>query len=187
MGIVAQLGILLLSAAILLTGNGLQTTLLPLAAGTALGIALRVRIHHPTARPLSRIEWTTTFVVLLALGAMALFMARPASTEPIIGPDGQPVEGSVAELTTVEVDGHDLALMIRGRSVDNPVLLYLAGGPGGTDLGASAPIMRTQIGVSYLMASGWQVGAAFNHKSNGGTATNNPGVETLLLTFGRGF
>src|SRR5690606_18845449 len=28
------------------------------------------------------------------------------------------------------------ALMIRGRTVDNPVLLYLAGGPGGTDLGA---------------------------------------------------
>ena len=32
MGTVAQLGVLLLSAAILLTGNGLQTTLLPLAA-----------------------------------------------------------------------------------------------------------------------------------------------------------
>lgn len=60
-------------------------------------------------------------------------------------------------------------------------------GSGGTDLGASAPIMRTQIGVSYLMASGWQVGAAFNHKSNGGTASHNPGVETLLLTFGRSF
>lgn len=26
--------------------------------------------------------------------------------------------------------------MIRGRSAENPVLLYLAGGPGGTDLGA---------------------------------------------------
>jgi proline iminopeptidase len=27
-------------------------------------------------------------------------------------------------------------MMIRGRSVDNPVLLYLTGGPGGTDMGA---------------------------------------------------
>jgi pimeloyl-ACP methyl ester carboxylesterase len=27
-------------------------------------------------------------------------------------------------------------MMIRGRSIDNPVLLYLTGGPGGTDMGA---------------------------------------------------
>ena len=26
--------------------------------------------------------------------------------------------------------------MIRGKNIDNPILLYLAGGPGGTDLGA---------------------------------------------------
>jgi pimeloyl-ACP methyl ester carboxylesterase len=36
----------------------------------------------------------------------------------------------------VEIGGHELAVMIRGHSVDNPVLLFLAGGPGGTELGA---------------------------------------------------
>src|SRR5215207_8873019 len=41
-----------------------------------------------------------------------------------------------AELTRVEIGGHDLAMMIRGHSSDNPVLLFLAGGPGGTELGA---------------------------------------------------
>lgn len=62
-----------------------------------------------------------------------------------------------------------------------------AQGSGGTDLGASFPIFRTQIGVSYLMASGWRVGAAINHKSNAGTASDNPGADTVLLTFGRAF
>ena len=62
-----------------------------------------------------------------------------------------------------------------------------AQGSGGTDLGASFPIFRTQLGVSYLMASGWRVGAAINHKSNAGTASENPGVETVLVTFGRAF
>lgn len=62
-----------------------------------------------------------------------------------------------------------------------------AEGSGGTDLGTSFPIFRTQLGVSYLLASGWRVGAAINHKSNAGTASDNPGVETLLLTFGRAF
>ncbi len=60
-------------------------------------------------------------------------------------------------------------------------------GSTGTDLGASAPIFRTQIGATYLLTSGWRVGAAFNHKSNGGTASENPGVETIVLTFGRAF
>jgi hypothetical protein len=57
----------------------------------------------------------------------------------------------------------------------------------GNDLGATAPMFRTQIGASVLLASGWRVGAAINHKSNAGTASYNPGVETLFLTFGREF
>jgi pimeloyl-ACP methyl ester carboxylesterase len=42
----------------------------------------------------------------------------------------------VAELTKVDINGHDLGLMIRGASTDNPVLLFLAGGPGGSEFGA---------------------------------------------------
>jgi pimeloyl-ACP methyl ester carboxylesterase len=46
------------------------------------------------------------------------------------------VPGSIAELTRVDVGDHELGLMLRGRSTDSPVLLFLAGGPGGTELGA---------------------------------------------------
>lgn len=42
----------------------------------------------------------------------------------------------MAELTTVRLGGHDLGLMIRGTSTDNPVLLFMAGGPGGSEFGA---------------------------------------------------
>ncbi|MEO6086344.1 MAG: alpha/beta hydrolase, partial [Umezawaea sp.] len=59
-----------------------------------------------------------------------------AATDAVPGADGAPLAGSVAELTRVRVDGQDLSMMIRGRSVDNPVLLFLAGGPGGSELGA---------------------------------------------------
>ena len=77
-----------------------------------------------------------TVTTALVLVAVAALVARPASTAPIVDSAGHPVSGSIAELTRVEVGGHDLALMIRGRSVDNPVLLFLAGGPGGSELGA---------------------------------------------------
>ncbi len=42
----------------------------------------------------------------------------------------------MAELTRLEAGGHDLPLLIRGTSTDNPVLLFLAGGPGGSEFGA---------------------------------------------------
>lgn len=68
--------------------------------------------------------------------AFSAILARPASTAPIVDADGERVPGSIAELGTVAVNGHDLHVMIRGHNVDNPVLLFLAGGPGGSEMGA---------------------------------------------------
>jgi pimeloyl-ACP methyl ester carboxylesterase len=73
-----------------------------------------------------------TLVVVAILAALV----RPATTEPIVGADGQPVEGSVADLITLEVGGHDQSLMVRGVDADAPVLLFLEGGPGGTAVGS---------------------------------------------------
>ena len=42
--------------------------------------------------------------------------------------------GSIAELATVRIGGQDQAVLIRGQSTDNPILLYLAGGPGQSSL-----------------------------------------------------
>jgi pimeloyl-ACP methyl ester carboxylesterase len=72
-------------------------------------------------------------VVLLVL---AVAVALPARTAPITDAQGRPVPGSVAELARIDVGSHDLAVMIRGVDATNPVLLFLAGGPGGTELGA---------------------------------------------------
>jgi pimeloyl-ACP methyl ester carboxylesterase len=73
--------------------------------------------------------------VSLGLVVLAVGILRPASTDAIVGPDGKPLPGSVAELARVEMGGHDQTMLIRGYSVDNPVLLFLAGGPGGFEIG----------------------------------------------------
>jgi proline iminopeptidase len=72
----------------------------------------------------------------IALVALSVGIARPARTDAIVGPDGRPLDGSIAELTSVNIDGHELSMMVRGHDVENPVLLFLAGGPGGSELGA---------------------------------------------------
>jgi proline iminopeptidase len=126
-------------------GRGVHAllALLPMVLGAALGAALarrRLSTRRPRRGFLSGLGlWLRRGVAVatgLVLVAVAAFVARPATTDPIVDADGQTVPGSVAELTRVGVGGHDLALMIRGRSDQNPVLLFLAGGPGGSELGA---------------------------------------------------
>ena len=88
----------------------------------------------------------------LGILVLGFLVARPASTAPILGADGQPLPGSIAELTTTRINGQEQALMIRGVSTDNPVLLHLAGGPGGTDIGA----MRLDTGlVQHFVVATW--------------------------------
>jgi proline iminopeptidase len=115
----------------------------PLLLGVAFGVELAARMGRPGTRRLGRVGWVAGGLVGLAVVGLMLVLARPASTAPIPGADGQPLAGSIAELTRAPIGGHDQALMIRGRDVDAPVLLHLAGGPGGTDLGA----MRADTGL----------------------------------------
>ncbi len=110
--------------------------LLPLALGALWGAALArrtTRVETPRAPRLRRVGLALSGVLALLVVAALL---RPASTEPILGADGAALEGSIAELVTVPIGGHDQSLMLRGADVDAPVLLFLEGGPGGTATGS---------------------------------------------------
>ncbi len=125
----------------LATGRGMHGLLAvaPMMLGASLGAGVTRRRsgeRHNQRVARSRVRGAVTVVAATALALLAVGVAVPASTAPIVGADGQVVTGSVTELTRVDVGDHDLALMIRGESTSNPVLLFLAGGPGGTELGA---------------------------------------------------
>lgn len=71
----------------------------------------------------------------LLVAAMAIFLSqRMAMTPPILDNNGQPVPGSISSMETVNLNGRDQWVTIRGYSEDLPVLLFLAGGPGGSEL-----------------------------------------------------
>jgi len=57
-------------------------------------------------------------------------VAVPAKTAPIVG------ARSVAELTSVDAGGHRLGMMIRGNDTSAPVLLFVPGAPGGSEIGS---------------------------------------------------
>ncbi len=116
--------------------------LVPMLLGAAFGAALarRARSEPGSRHGRSRVGLFVrrTFAGAATIGMIVLVVgiARPENTAAIRDANGDPVEGSIAELIRVDIGGHDLAMMIRGASTDNPVLLYLAGGPGGSELGA---------------------------------------------------
>jgi pimeloyl-ACP methyl ester carboxylesterase len=126
-------------------GRGLTALLIlaPMVVGARFGVELAARLGREAAPFLGWFGSGLTGLATVGLGALAVAIALPGTTAPILGSDGRPLAGSVAELTTVRLGGHDQTMMIRGRSIESPVLLYLAGGPGGTDLGA----MRADVGL----------------------------------------
>ena len=124
----------------LVVGRGFHAllSLLPMAAGAAWGAFALARRdgHFRGGRGRSVLRWAAVTASAVLLVAVTLVVARPASTAPITGADGEPLQGSIDELTSIDVNGHELGLMIRGHNTANPVLLFLAGGPGGSERGA---------------------------------------------------
>jgi len=146
--------------------------LVPMILGATYGVWLASLLGRTPALQVGVFGWALTGLATLGMVALAVAFARPGVTPPIIGSDGEPLPNSVAEITTVPLGGHEQTVMLRGRSADNPVLLYLAGGPGGTDLGA----MRDDVGLEqhFVVATWEQRGVGKSY------ASLDP-VETLTL------
>ncbi|GAB3173275.1 pimeloyl-ACP methyl ester carboxylesterase [Micromonospora palomenae] len=143
----------------LVLGRGLHglLTLLPLLVGAAYGAGIARRTASRADRPASgdgrplatspddvaggetrpsaprhrlRVWLGRGAVGLLAavLLLVTVAVALPARTAPIAG--------GVAELTTVRSGDRDLGLMLRGADAGAPVLLFLPGAPGSSEIGA---------------------------------------------------
>ena len=121
----------------LVLGRGVHALLavLPMFLGVACSVSLARRSSAPARPGLRRYAgYLAAGVLTLALVGLAVLIALPASAPPILGADGQPLPGSVAILEKVRLGGHEQWISIRGQSADKPVLLYLSGGPGQSDL-----------------------------------------------------
>lgn len=149
---------------------------MPLIVGAVCGSALGDLWRQSSLGGTKPADLVVAGVVTLALAGLAVVIARPASTQAVMGGDGRPLADSVAELRTVQIGGVDQVVMIRGRDDDNPVLLYLAGGPGGTDIGA----VRADVTLEqdFTVAVWDQRGAGKSYAALGRTEALS--VELLL-------
>ena len=93
-------------------------------------------------------------ITLLAIFASQIF----ESTPPILDAQGQAIPNSIAVMEKVKLGGAEEWVTIRGRDSRNPVLLFLAGGPGGTQL-VTARRALTRLEDRFVVVNWDQPGA----------------------------
>jgi len=96
---------------------------------------------------------------LLALWAWL----RPRSTATIVDGTGKALPGSMASLERVQLGGVEQGLLIRSQNVANPVLLYLHGGPGTSELGMVRVHNMPVLEAHYTVAVWDQRGAGLSY------------------------
>ena len=77
------------------------------------------------------------FALMMILNTVLITVSQlTASTPRIVDENGNTPENSIAELIKVELNGRKQWISIRGWDKNAPVLLFLEGGPGGTQMAA---------------------------------------------------
>ncbi len=66
----------------------------------------------------------------LLLLVILLWIRSPGIVKPLLDENGQPLSGSLSEKTFVTIHGVPQGMFIQSRDLNNPVLLFLHGGPG---------------------------------------------------------
>lgn len=74
--------------------------------------------------------------LIITIISFTVYSQKTSSTPPILDENNNTIEESIAQLQSVELNGRKEWISIRGVNKENPVLLFLAGGPGGTQMAA---------------------------------------------------
>ncbi len=91
---------------------------------------------------------------VLAIAASQFFVTTP----PITDSQGKPLPGSIAALEKVTLNGSQQWISIRGRDTTKPLLLFLAGGPGGSQL-ATARFALSGLEEHFIIVNWEQPGS----------------------------
>lgn len=86
----------------------------------------------------SAVIFAGSAVLIIILVTLSQFTAH---TPQILDRNGKVLDGSIAELRKVELNGRQEWISIRRRNRKNPVLLFLAGGPGGMQMAAACYVL----------------------------------------------
>ena len=116
--------------------------------------------------------------LILVAGIVVLaFVFSPQITKPFLDQNEEIIKSSISEIRTVDLNGINQRILIRGENRNNPILLHLHGGPGGADqaiVRSSGKTVEDLFTVVY-----WdQRGAGASHNSS--LSSNSLSLEKIV-------
>ncbi len=103
-------------------------------------------------------------IFCLCIAAALLFLGIKPAARPFYDQKGKLVANSIARLEAIEINGMKQWISIRGRDRNNPVLLWLHGGPGAAQMPLSH-FLDQELEEAYVVVHWDQRGAGkSNHR-----------------------
>lgn len=139
---------------------------------------IAVKKKNANSKQITRLKKTGIFLamaVVLNVGLVTISQ-RSAFTPRIIDEKGNIPENSIAELTELELNGREQWISLRGWDQSKPVLLFLAGGPGGSQMAAVRHEL-SELEKHFVVVNWDQPGSG---KSYYAERTENISIETYI-------
>ncbi|NMA01728.1 MAG: alpha/beta hydrolase [Clostridia bacterium] len=112
-------------------------TLVGIVLLSAYYLIARIRSKEKLKMLISLKKTAVFFAMAIILNVGLIILSQfIASTPPIVDENGNTPQNSIAELRKLELNGREQWISLRGWDKNAPVLLFLAGGPGGTQMAA---------------------------------------------------
>lgn len=154
-----------------LSGLGALAAVLFLTLSLFLTRGARTKIRNRLKRAV------LVLLTAVALNAgLILYSQQAAFTPPILDERGKIPENSIAQLTALDLNGRRQWISLRGWDENLPVLLFLAGGPGGSQMAASRYELA-ELEKHFVVVSWDQPGAGKSYRAE---KTKNMAVDTYI-------
>ena len=98
----------------------------------------------------------SSFIGLLMIGFVILWINSPGKLESLKDKDGKEIAGSCVEKSWIAIGGVRQGFFIRSENPENPVLLFLHGGPGSPELPLSIPYESSERLEKYFTVCYWE-------------------------------
>lgn len=106
------------------------------------------------------------------IGVVFLWIKSPGRLDPLTDPEGKVIPNSLSERVHLEIGGIEQGFFIRGENPDNPVILFLHGGPGSPELPMVVTCEKEERLEKYFTVCYWdQRGAGMSYHSSLDPAT----------------
>lgn len=117
---------------------------------------------------------------IIFIGLLIIFINSPGKLVPLKDTRGNVIQGCVSEKVWVEINGIKQGMFIRGENPQNPVILYLHGGPGTPMLQFITYLEKEERLEKYFTVCYWDQrgsGMTYNRSTDPATLTVAQMVE----------